>query len=129
MIEITNKNYKETYLLITMITNTIRIKNKDDKVVEKDLNTLIGLDVNGDRQILGLSIYDKLNNHYFLDLFEILKSKAVKNIYFFSSHEYSNIKKSLKISFPNALWIDNLTMNIVYFWKYLSFRGRGLMLE
>ena len=125
MIEITNKNYKETYLLITMITNTIRIKNKDDKVVEKDLNTLIGLDVNGDRQILGLSIYDKLNNHYFLDLFEILKSKAVKNIYFFSSHEYSNIKKSLKISFPNALWIDNLTMNIVYFWKYLSFRGRG----
>lgn len=125
MIEITNKNYKETYLLITMITNTIRIKNKDDKVVEKDLNTLIGLDVNGDRQILGLSIYNKLNNHYFLDLFEILKSKGIKNIYFFSSHEYSNIKKSLKISFPNALWIDNLTMNIIYFWKYLSFRGRG----
>ena len=43
MVEITNKNYKETYVLVSMITNTIRIKNKDDKVVEKDLNTLIGL--------------------------------------------------------------------------------------
>ena len=125
MIEITNKNYKETYLLVSMITNTIRIKNKDDKVGEKELNTLIGIDVNGDRQILGLSICDKLNNHYYLDLFEILKSRGIKNIYFFSSHEYSNIKKSLKISFPNTLWIDSLTMNIVYFWRYLSFRGRG----
>lgn len=125
MVEITNKNYKETYVLVSMITNTIRIKNKDDKVVEKDLNTLIGIDVNGDRQVLGLSIYDKLNNHYYLDLFETIKSKGVKNIYFFSSHEYSNIKKSLKISFSSSIWIDSLTMNIVYFWKYLSFRGRG----
>ena len=125
MVEITNKNYKETYILVSMITNKISVKNKDDKIVEKELNTLIGIDVNGDRQILGLSIYDKLNTHYFLDLFEILKSRGIKNIYFFSSHEYSNIKKSLKISFPNTIWIDSLTMNIVYFWKYLSFRGRG----
>ena len=63
-----------------MITNTIRIKNKDDKVIEKELNTLIGIDVNGDRQVLGLSILDKLNNHYYLDLFETLKSKGIKNI-------------------------------------------------
>lgn len=125
MVEITNKNYKETYILVSMITNKISVKNKDDKIVEKELNTLIGIDVNGDRQILGLSIYDKLNTHYFLDLFEILKSRGIKNIYFFSSHEYSNIRKSLKISFPNTIWIDSLTMNIVYFWKYLSFRGRG----
>ena len=125
MVEITNKNYKETYMLVSMITNKISVKNKDDKIVEKELNTLIGIDVNGDRQILGLSIYDKLNTHYFLDLFEILKSRGIKNIYFFSSHEYSNIRKSLKISFPNTIWIDSLTMNIVYFWKYLSFRGRG----
>lgn len=125
MTEITNKNYKETYILVSMITNTIRIKNKDDKVIEKELNTLIGIDVNGDRQVLGLSIYDKLNNHYYLDLFETIKSKGVKNIYFFSSHEYSNIKKSLKISFPTSIWIDSLTMNIIYFWKYLSLRGRS----
>ena len=125
MIELTNKNYKEAYVLISMITNTICIKSKNDKVVEKQLNTLIGIDVNGDRQILGLSIYDPLNNHYFLDLFEILKSRGIKKIYFFSSHDYSNIKKSLKISYPTTLWIDSLTMNIVYFWKYLSYRGRG----
>ena len=125
MIEITNKNYKKTYLLVSMITNKISIKNKDDKVTEKLLNTLIGIDIHGDRQVLGLSIFDSLNNHYFLDLFESLKSKGIDNIYFFSSHEYSNIKRSLKISFPNSLWVDSLTMNIMYIWKYLSLRGRS----
>ena len=77
MIEITNKNYKKTYLLVSMITNKISIKNKDDKVTEKLLNTLIGIDIHGDRQVLGLSIFDSLNNHYFLDLFESLKSKGI----------------------------------------------------
>src|SRR5699024_12689674 len=97
MNEITNKNYKETYILVSMITNTIRIKNKDDKVIEKELNTLIGIDVNGDRQVLGLSILDKLNNHYYLDLFETLKYKGIKNIYFFSFYLYFYINKLIII--------------------------------
>ena len=66
---------------LVVIENTINMK-KGDFISKSNICSLIGVDLKGYKQLL--NIYeDKVNNNrYWLDCFENLKSRGIKNILF-----------------------------------------------
>ena len=81
--ELTKKKLDDTYIVVYAIKNEINIKKAD--IIEKnDIYTLIGVDIKGIRHLLNIYA-DKVNNsHFWLDAFEGLKSRGIKNILFLS---------------------------------------------
>jgi len=98
--ELTKKKLDETYIVVYAIKNEVNIKKAD--IIEKnDIYTLIGVDIKGTRHLLNIYA-DKINNsHFWLDTFEGLKSRGVKNILFLSVDDNKNMKRTAKIAFPN----------------------------
>ena len=120
--ELTKKKLDETYVVVYAIKNEVNIK-KADFIEKNDIYTLIGVDIKGIRHLLNIYA-DKINNsHFWLDAFEGLKSRGVKNILFLSVDDNKNMKRTAKIAFPNITFTDSLTSIYPKFYKYISERS------
>ena len=117
MNECAKKRLTDTYLIVYAIKNEINIK-KGEYIETTDVYTLIGVDKTGYRQLLNI-VQDRINNNrYWLDYFETLKSRGLKNILFLSVDDNKNMKRTAKIAFPNITFVDSLTDIIPKFSKY-----------
>lgn len=67
-----------------------------------------------------INIYqDRTNNkRFWLDCFEALKARGLKNILFLSVDNNKNIKRTAKIAFPDITFVDSLTDIVPKFSKY-----------
>lgn len=120
--ELIKKHLEETYFVVYAIRNEINIK-KGDFIEKTDVYTLIGVDKKGTRQLLNI-YQDRINNnHFWLDCFEGLKSRGIKNILFLSVGDNKNIKRTAKIAFPNIVFVDSLTDIYPRFYKYTTERS------
>lgn len=78
---------------------------------------MIGIDIKGYRQFLNI-YQDRINNNRFwLDCFESLKSRGLKNILFLSVDDNKNMKRTAKIAFPEIIFVDFLTDIVPKFYK------------
>lgn len=104
--ELTKKKLEETYIVIYAIKNEINVKKAD--IIEKNnIYTFIGIDIKGIRHLLNIYA-DKVNNsHFWLDVFEGLKCRGIKNILFLSVDDNKNIKRTAKIAFPSITFTDS----------------------
>ena len=93
--ECSKRRLDATYIVVYAIKNEINIK-KGDYIEKSDIYTLIGIDIKGYRQFLNIYQDRVNNNRYWLDCFESLKSRGLKNILFLSVDDNRN-----KI---NGLW-------------------------
>lgn len=120
--ELVKRKLDETYIIIYAIKNEVNIKKAD--IIEKtDVYTFIGVDINGNRQFINMYQDRPLNKHFWLDCFENLKSRGVKNILFLSVDDNKNMKRTAKIAFPNIVFVDSLTDIVPKFFKYTSERS------
>lgn len=120
--ELTKKKLEETYIVVYAIKNEVNIKKAD--IIEKnDIYTLIGVDIKDIRHLLNIYADRINNNHFWLDVFEGLKSRGVKNILFLSVDDNKNIKRTAKIAFPTITFSDSLTSIYPKFYKYISERS------
>lgn len=120
--EFVRRKLDETYIIVYAIKNEVNIK-KGDVIEKTDLYTLIGVDMKGKRQFLNMYQDRPANNHFWLDSFEVLKSRGVKNILFLSVDDNKNIKRTAKIAFPDVIFVDSLTDLVPKFFKYTSERS------
>ena len=115
--ECSKRRLDDTYIVVYATKNEINIK-KADYIEKSDIYTLIGIDIKGYRQFLNI-YQDRINNNRFwLDCFEGLKSRGVKNILFLSVDDNKNIKRTAKIAFPDIVFTDSLTDIVPKFFKY-----------
>ena len=106
--ELTKRKLEDTYVVVYAIKNEVNIKKAD--IIEKnDIYTLIGVDIKGTRHLLNIYADRANNNHFWLDCFEGLKSRGVKNILFLSVDDNKNMKRTAKIAFPKITFTDSLT--------------------
>ena len=106
--ECSKRKLDNTYIVVYAIKNEINIK-KADFIEKSNIYTLIGIDIKGYRQFLNI-YQDRINNNRFwLDCFEGLKSRGVKNILFLSVDANKNMKRTAKIAFPDIVFVDSLT--------------------
>ena len=117
MNECSKKRLEDTYLVVYAIKNEVNIK-KGDYIEKEDIYTLVGIDKKGFRCLINIYPDRKNNNRYWLDCFESLKSRGLKNILFLSVDDNKNIKRAAKVSFPTVLFIDSVTDIIPKFYKF-----------
>ena len=115
--ECSKKRLDETYLVVYAIKNEVNIK-KGDYIEKSDIYTLIGVDMKGYRQFINIYQDRVNNNRYWLDCFESLKSRGLKNILFLSVDDNKNMKRTAKIAFPGIIFVDSLTDIMPKFFKY-----------
>ena len=120
--ELVKRKLDETYIIIYAIKNEVNIKKAD--IIEKsDIYTFIAVDIKGNRQFINMYQDRPLNKHFWLDCFETLKSRGIKNILFLSVGDNKNIKRTAKIAFPSIVFVDSLTDIAPKFYKYTSERS------
>ena len=117
--ECAKRKLDEIYLVVYAIKNEINLK-KGDYIEKSNIYSLIGIDLKGYRQFLNI-YQDKVNNNRFwLECFEGLKSRGLKNILFLSVDDNKNIKRTAKIAFPEIIFVDSLTYIVPKFYKYTT---------
>lgn len=114
--ECSKRRLDETYIVVYVIKNEINIK-KGDYIEKSDIYTLIGIDIKGYRQFLNIYQDRVNNNRFWLDCFESLKSRGLKNILFLSVDDNRNMKRTAKIAFPDIIFVDSLTDLVPKFYK------------
>lgn len=115
--ECSKRKLDDIYLVVYAIKNEINIK-KAEYIETTNIYTLIGIDIKGNRQLLNI-YQDRVNNsRFWLDCFEGLKSRGIKNILFLSVDDNKNMKRTAKIAFPEIVFVDSLTNIIPKFFKY-----------
>lgn len=115
--ECTKRKLDETYIVVYAVKNEINIK-KGDYIEKSDIYTLIGIDIKGYRQFINIYQDRVNNNRFWLDCFETLKSRGLKNILFLAVDDNKNMKRTAKIAFPEIIFVDSLTDIIPKFYKY-----------
>ena len=111
------RRLEDTYLVVYAIKNEINIK-KGEYIEKEDIYTLVGIDKKGFRTLINVYSDKKNNNRYWLDCFENLKVRGIKNILFLSVDDNKNIKKAAKVSFPTITFIDSITDIMPKFYKF-----------
>lgn len=111
------RRLEDTYLVVYAIKNEINIK-KGEYIEKEDIYTLVGIDKKGFRTLINVYTDRKNNNRYWLDCFENLKIRGIKNILFLSVDDNKNIKKAAKVSFPTITFIDSITDIMPKFYKF-----------
>lgn len=119
LLESTKRKLDETYVVVYAIKNEINIK-KGECIEKSNVYSLIGIDIRGNRQCLNI-YQDKINNNRFwLDCFEGLKSRGIKNILFLSVDDNKNMKRTAKIAFPEIIFVDSITYIAPKFYQYTT---------
>lgn len=82
MNDCSKRRLDDIYLVIYAIRNEINIK-KGEYIEKEDIYTLVGIDKKGFRTLINVYTDRKNNNRYWLDIFESLKARDIKNVLFF----------------------------------------------
>ena len=113
----TKRKLDNTYLVVYAIKNEINIK-KGDYIEKEDIYTFVGIDKRGFRTLINVYSDRKNNNRYWLDCFESLKTRGIRNILFLSVDNNKNLKRSAKVAFPNIIFTDSLTDIMPKFYQF-----------
>ena len=119
LLDYTKKRLDGMYLVIYAIKNNINIK-KAEAIENVDVYTLVGVNRKGLRDLIGIYQDRPLNNRYWLDIFESLKSRGLNEVLFLAVDDNKNLKRTAKIAFPMINFVDSLTFIISKFDKYTS---------
>lgn len=117
--EIKMTKLDECYLVIYMIKSKVNMKH--EKCIEtKNMYTIIGLSTQGKRKYIASYIDNQNDHRYWLDIFERLKAKGIKDMIFLVVDDNTYLKKCAKISYPNIEIIPSLLEISDEFFKYFS---------
>ncbi|MBQ8234258.1 MAG: transposase [Bacilli bacterium] len=119
MNECSRRKLDEIYIVVHAIKNEINIK-KGDYIEKSIIYTFVGIDTKGYRQLIDV-YQDRINNNrYWLDCFETLKSRGLKNVLFLSVDDNKNMKRAAKIAFSDIVFVDSPTDIVPRFYKHTS---------
>ena len=122
LLDYTKKRLDDMYLVMYAIKNDVNMK-KADIIDNIDIYTIVGINKRGIRQLVGIYQDRPLNNRYWLDIFESLKTRGLNTILFVAIDDNKNFKRTVKIAFPMVNFVDSLIYIASKFDKYTSERS------
>ena len=122
MNECSKRKLDELYVVVHAIKNEINLK-KGDYIEKSTIYTFVGIDTKGYRQLIDVYQDRITNNRYWLDCFEVLRSRGLRNILFLSVDDNKNMKRAAKIVFSDIIFVDSRTDLLPKFYKYTSERS------
>lgn len=94
--EIENKKLKEFYLVIQVVTIDMLLGKKPVLELSK-IYIMYGIDILGNRTILGIYKEDKDNTRYWLNEIEKIKVRGLKKVAYVSLEKNNRLEQALKI--------------------------------
>lgn len=99
--DLQKRKFKDCYIAVYVLTKNIKIRT-DTCITNKKLYVLFGIDVMGDRQILGMYFENENDSRFWLEKFEDFLSRNMHNILFFITPPNKNIERTVKIVYNNV---------------------------
>ena len=100
------RKFKDFYVCVYVLTKEIKIRT-DASITDKELYMLFGIDIMGNRQILGFFFDNKFDNRFWLEKFEDFKARNLENILFFVTPQHKNIERCIKIIYNDVAIIHS----------------------
>lgn len=122
------RELKKYYSIIYVVKNEITM-NSDDKIILKDIYTLIGIDMLGFPSVLDIIINDESNNRFWLDVFNNLKGRGINRIFFISIISNKKVQNALNLTFPNTITVISLINIINNIYKFISIRSKNTFIK
>lgn len=94
--EIQNKKLKEFYLVVQIVTFEMMLGKKPVLELSK-IYIIYGIDILGNRTIIGIYVEDKENTRYWLNEIEKIKMRGLKKIAYVSLEKNNRLEQALKI--------------------------------
>ncbi len=112
------RKLKKFYLAVYVVTKEIVVRT-DTCISERTLFILWGLDIMGDRQVLGIFFDNPKDNRFWLEIFEDIQARNAQKILFFITSVNRNIERCIKIVYNGINIIhspDEIFSAITKFW-------------
>jgi putative transposase len=118
-----NRQLEEIYSIVYIDGQRFKVRS-DGQVKEKTVYTVLGIDIDGYKDILGLWIADTESAKYWLSVLTDIKNRGVKDILIITSDDLSGIEDAIKAVYPESVYqgcVVHLTRNSL---KYVSHKDR-----
>lgn len=125
------RKFKNFYVCVYVITKKIKIRT-DTSIADKELYMIFGIDIMGNRQILGFFFDNKFDNRFWLEKFEDFKARNLEKILFFVTPPHKNIERCIKIVYNGITIIhspDSVCCSITKFFADHPSRKMAISLK
>lgn len=117
--DLQKRKLQECYLAWYVINKEVTIRNST--CIEKKMLYLIyGVDIIGNRQIIGTYFENEKDNRFWLETFEDLKARNAQTVLFLVTPEHRNIERCAKIVYNSIKVVhapDDVIMSITKFFS------------
>lgn len=97
-----NRPLKKCYAFVFVDCLYVTLRN-DYEVKECAVYVILGYDLNGRKEILGLWISESESKNYWMQIFDEIKSRGVEDIFFISMDGVSGLEAGAKAIFPKVV--------------------------
>lgn len=118
------RKLKKFYITLYIIKKETKIRT-ETAIAEKMLYTIVGVDIKGNRQILGVYFDNPNDNRFWLEKLEDIKARGVEQMLFVVTPKNKNIEKAIKILYNNVEIVnspDEIYKSITQFFAERSTR-------
>lgn len=110
--------------------DAIRYKVKlDSRIVNKAILVVIGLKMDGKKDVLGLWVYENESSAFWLEVLTDLKMRGVEDILIVSSDNLKGLTGAITAAFPNAVTQICIVHQIRNSLKHVSYKDRKMLLQ
>ena len=102
VVEWQSRTLKECYPFLFVDALVVPTK-RDGKAVNKAVYSIIGIDTEGHKDCLGFWISDKEGAHFWLSIFDELRSRGVSKLRFVSIDGLTGLEEGLRSIFPDII--------------------------
>ena len=118
-----NRSLEEVYAVLYI--DGIRYKVRDNGVIKsKTVYGVVGIDLEGRKDVLGLWISETENAKYWLSVLTDLKNRGVKDVLIITSDDLPGIQEAISAVYPDAEYQGCVVHVIRNSLKYVSYKDR-----
>lgn len=123
-----NRPLESMYPIVWL--DAIRYKVKlDSRVVNKAILVVIGLKMDGKKDVLGLWVYETESSAFWLEVLNEIKVRGVEDILIVSSDNLKGLTEAITAAFPKAVTQICVVHQIRNSLKHVSFKDRKVLLN
>lgn len=115
--DLQKRKLKRFYIAVYILTKNIKIRN-DTCISNKKLCIVFGLDIMGNRQVLGIYFDNENNSRFWLEKFEDFQARNLNNVLFFIAQPNKNIERAIKIVYNDIKIIPSPDSSFEYITRF-----------
>jgi len=116
-----NRPLKEIYSILYIDGQRFKVRS-DGQVKEKTVYTVLGIDMEGNKDILGLWISETESAKYWLSVLTDIKNRGVKDILIITSDDLPGIQDAIKAVYPESVYQGCVVHLIRNTLRYVSYK-------